>query len=508
MNRNISNILPWYDDYPCRVCVNAGCDDRFVASKPSNRCVFLEVPAKNAAVQIHGFEENRTRNGPFDVSYIISREFLWGHLSATLGTRDLQSREVFKIAWQGCCPVGLCDPAPTLAILSGNSHLTELELVTIKLRPRFGPRIQERYSIEAPLGAEAVAALAFTAEGDPTITWQCHYHRYNFVQYSSATTLDGPHLLTQTAEDTLNWEELATNRVTHVELRRDKAIFFSRLFQMPFCVATMNSSPKWDRSSLFFPREETSMPAGVAGVTSSRQGIYLAQRHLHKLLDADLNQHEPCVNAVLKLFISRDKYHIAPGGRALQGAYIVRTIRSSGDSCEAFDPLARNGTLYYRYVARLADTPSFENLPTIGLKVAVSPHSYRIALAAWRTLRIYALNPKVFLSSNRASYGPSDNGNAFTYCDLYPTDAWRSGYYNNLAREEEHVLLEPVEVPSTGVIHALRWVSEDELWALTDEGICRWNIGVWATGQRTVSELGHCDGELRLARGKKRSDGT
>ncbi|OAG07898.1 uncharacterized protein CC84DRAFT_1161943 [Paraphaeosphaeria sporulosa] len=258
-----------------------------------------------------------------------------------------------------------------------------------------------------------------------------------------------------------------------------------------------------------FSKEQTSLPAGVAGVTTSRRGIYLTQRHLHRPWNPTLSQHEPCTNAVLKLFISRDKYHIAPGGPALQGAYVVRMLHTSVDACKPFDPLVTNTTSYHRYVARLADTPCFDNLPSIGLKVAVSPRAHRIALAAWRTLKIYALNPQVFLSQDQGLYGPeqSDDGNAFTYCDPCPTSAWRSGYYNNWTREEEHVLLEPVTMPSTGVVHALRWVSEDEVWAVTDEGVCRWNVGVWATGERTEDYLAHCSGDLGLKRVKKGSVG-
>ncbi|KAF2444803.1 hypothetical protein P171DRAFT_443775 [Karstenula rhodostoma CBS 690.94] len=478
MDRRISNILPWYDDYPCRVCGESKGDHSFT-SKPSNRHVFLEVPAKNAVLQIHILKENCTGNGPFEMSYIISQESLWGHQSTTSGTRNGQSREVLQIAWQGDCPIGLCVPTPTLAILSGHSYLSEVELVIVRLHTHFGPRIQARYNIKAPAEAQAVAALAFTPEGDPTITWQCRYHCYKFVKYSSSKNLDGSHHFTRTHETMLYADDVAPDRITHVQIRRGMAIFFPRLFQMPFWVGRMHLDPMWDR--MIFSRQEISMPAGVAGVTTSRQGIYLTQRHLHKLLDADMNQHELCVNAVLKLFISRDEYHMTTGGLALQGAYIVKTICASDSSCKGFDPLAAtNGRLYYVYVARLADTPSLENLPTIGLKVAVSPRSYRIALAAWRTLKIYSINPKVFLSSDRSSYG-SDYGNASTYCDAYPTNAWRSGYYNNYTREEEHVVLEPVALLSTGVIHAMRWINEDELWALTDEGVCQWNVGVWAT---------------------------
>jgi hypothetical protein len=505
MDRSLSNIFPWYDDYPCRDCTKAGNDHRFVPWKPSHRGVFLEVSSKNAVLQVHSVGGNRTDNGPLETAYMISSEFLWGGLPAAFDKRGAGSRDVAQIAWQGGCPTGLCTSTPTLAILFGGLNLTDLELVTITLHPHFGPRIQARYNLEAPQEAHAVVALAMTSEGDPTITWQCYHHLYKFIKYGSVADLNGTQYLTQTNEATLKPSTVDPDRITHVVIRRNRAMFFPRIFQIPFWVGDMVFPSGPASSDSMFSREETSLPAGVSGVVTPRQGIYLAQRHIHGSWDAALNGNEPCVNGVLKLFISRDKYHVHQVVPARQGAYIMRTIQWP-TSCEGFDPHARNDTSY-RFVARLADTPSFENLPTIGLKVAVSPRSCRIALAAWRTLRVYSIEPKVFLLPDRASYS-SNAGNAHTYCDPSPTPAWRSGYYSNWTHEEEQVVLEPLELSSTGVIHALHWTSECELWALTDEGVCRWNVSVWANARKTVSELGQCYGDLGLARGKRKGTGV
>ncbi|KAF9740409.1 hypothetical protein PMIN01_03044 [Paraphaeosphaeria minitans] len=481
MNRSISNIFPWYDDYPCRCCAARLGVDLFVAlSKPSDKYMFVEVPAKNAVLQVHYLEGNWSGDGPFRWSHVISQDFLWGHLSATSDTLDTEGRKVLRTAWQGGCPICLEEHTPTLAVLSGQSHLTNLELVIIKIHPHFGPSIQARYSIEAPPEAEAVAALAFTSEGKPTITWQWRFGCYVFILYDSIETPDGSHHLTWSDKAVLGSDLTGTERITHVQVRSGKAIFLTRTFQMPLCSGGTNAAT-WAHT--MFSKEVTSLPAGVAGVTTSRRGIYLTQRHLHRHWNPIVHQHYACANAVLKLFLSRDEYHIHPDGPALQGAYIVRTLHASDDACNPFDPLVTNNTLYHRYVARLADTPCLHNLPSIGLKV--------------------------FLSPDHGLYGPrpSDDGNAFTYCDIYPTAAWRSGYYNNWTREDEHVLLEPVAVPSTGVIHALRWVSEDELWAVTDEGVCRWNLGVRATGKRTEESLAHCGGDLGIRRAKVGRDG-
>jgi hypothetical protein len=499
MDRILSNIFPWYDDYPCRDCDKAGNDHRFVPWKPSHRCVFLEVPSKNAVLQVHSLGGKRTEHGLLETAYMISPEFLWGHLHAAIDKRGAGSRDVVQIAWQGGCPTGLCISTPTLAMLFGQLHHTDLELVTITLHPHFGPRIQARYNLEAPREALAVAALAITLEGDPTITWQCQHHLYKFVRYSSVTDLNGTQYLTNTNEATLKSSTVAPDRITHIAIRRNRAMFFPRIFQIPFWVGDIDFPSGPAGGASVFSREETSLPAGVVGVVTPRVGIYLAQRHIHGSWDAILNSDEPCVNGVLKLFISRDKYHINQVVPARQGAYIVRTIQ--------WPTHAKNDTLGYKFVARLANTPSFENLPTNGLKVAVSPRSRRIALAAWRTLRVYSIEPKVFLLPDRSSYNSND-GNAYTYCDPKPIAAWRSGYYNNWTHEEEQVVLEPLELSSTGVIHVLHWTSEYELWALTDEGVCRWNVGVWANAQKTVSELGQNYGDLGLAREKRKGTGT
>lgn len=493
MDRSLSRVVPWYDDLPCKHCGNNPILDKVDQPyKAFIKDVLLEVAARHAIfIKAHYLSANVAGNNPFWKSQFFSREFLCEN-------SDTPSREILQIHWQPGCPTGL--HKPILSVLHGCPNLKDLELVRIELRAYYDPRdrrLQGRYSVQTPSEAEAVAALVFTSDGDLTVTWLRRRREYSFIKYRSTTTPDGAHYYIPTEEIHLSGIGLY-EQITHAEIRGGLVVLISRKLQMPRYL--MSLPPPGTPLGTHFAIQGTSLQAEVAGFTTARMGIYLAQCHLHRPWNVFLQRHDACSNAALKLFISSDAYHTDTGNPALQGAYIVRAVETSGESCTS--PFTFREITYHRYVARLADMPDLDNLPSIGLRVAVSPRASRIALAAWRTLRIYAFDPMSFLTTSRDH--ATDHIGVGSRLDPYFAHVWRSGYYDNYTYEGEHVVLKPVAVPSTGVIHALRWVSEDELWGVTDEGVCRWNFGVSATGKAAQGELEYCAGDLGLRRAKRR----
>lgn len=499
LDRNLSDIVPWYDNTVCKECVQTTSNIGRVTSKSSERSAILEVHAAARSLKIHDSGQSLRNNERPRKSYLISSRFL-SNLLSTHDQNILEDHRIVQIAWKGSCRGRQCASTPTLAVLLSRPFLAGMVCVIISVDPDFGPIIQANYDIEAPSDANEVAALAIDPEGDLTIIWQCQHWEYKLVRYNPMT-FDGLHYLAQTNEMVLPSHNIVPHRIKKVCIHGDRILLYTRLFQMPFWIGTMPLKPDESFQNTF-SREETSLPADSQTVITSRQGIYLGQRHLHKVRGPDLIDGEPtCVNAVLKLFISRDKHHTTLTA-ARQGVYVVRMYEDS-DSCKFFDPYASNGSSQYLFVARLTDTPSLDNLPTIGLKTAVSPRGYRVALAAWRTLKIYAINPEAFLIPK---YAPRHSTKVHGFMvSNYNRRMKRLGleFFSNRPREANYVLLEPVDIQNTGVIHALHWISEDELWALTDEGICQWNFGVLANGQRTKSPVENFAGDLNLARGRR-----
>jgi hypothetical protein len=167
------------------------------------------------------------------------------------------------------------------------------------------------------------------------------------------------------------------------------------------------------------------------------------------------------------------------------GAYLLKAIQYP-DECKKFDLNLDYRMLEHIYVAQLAGLPSLDNLSTLGLIVAVSEAAHRIAIASWKTVKVWSLDPKAFLDPE---YDVRDVHN-----DLIPGDhAYTEGcgwqFYASGRFERECVLLEPVELPSCGVVFGLEFRSEDELWGWCERGLVKWSFGAHATGKRVVEEL-------------------
>ncbi|KAF2745509.1 hypothetical protein M011DRAFT_469565 [Sporormia fimetaria CBS 119925] len=143
--------------------------------------------------------------------------------------------------------------------------------------------------------------------------------------------------------------------------------------------------------------------------------------------------------------------------------------------------------LEHVFVAQLADLPPLDNLSSLGFKVAVSKRAHRIAIASWKTVRVWSLDPMAFLDPEHGLRDPKT--------DAVPGDyAYTEGcgwqYYDCGSFERDCVVLEPVELPSQGVVLSLEFRGEDELWGVCDSGLVRWYFGANAQGRRDVKMLG------------------
>lgn len=104
---------------------------------------------------------------------------------------------------------------------------------------------------------------------------------------------------------------------------------------------------------------------------------------------------------------------------------------------------------------------------SLGTVLAISSKGTHIAAATWDRVLIWSLDPHLLHQGSLEHYFPA--------CD------WNQG--KGLGR------LRPVRVRSAGVVYAMCWVGECVLYAVTDGGLVRWDVGPRADGGKEVLRL-------------------
>ena len=94
--------------------------------------------------------------------------------------------------------------------------------------------------------------------------------------------------------------------------------------------------------------------------------------------------------------------------------------------------------------------------------MSISPKGTRIAFSDWSQLRVWALDPEELQEYGLNSYFLIDE-------------------------EGRLVCLRHVELRPQGVIHSMCWQDEDRLYAITDRGLARWDLGHMALGKEPLS---------------------
>lgn len=108
-------------------------------------------------------------------------------------------------------------------------------------------------------------------------------------------------------------------------------------------------------------------------------------------------------------------------------------------------------------------------LSSLGTVVAISPGGTRIAAANWSRVLFWTVNPRVLLQGELQHYFPA--------CDYN----MRKG----IGR------LRPTLLPSEGVVHKMLWTNETQLYASTDQGLAKWDIGHMSEGRRENLSLAY-----------------
>ena len=479
MNVNLSRIVPLFNPKRCLSCIIHG---RSWPSDPKNPAwLLLEVHSSIGVVKIR-----RLYSDHVDLLYVVSpeffRKFLPMHTDNGTG-----SYEIIRIAWNGTCTARVCESTPLLAIILGPTGqvTSNMIMLVISLDPLFGLRVIARYDVAKPKQEYIISDVAITEAGDPMIIWLCRRKfQYKFIVYKGMTDfLDNSQYLTEETINNIQGAITFPDRISYIRIHGEKVLLLSSSIQTPLWkgIQTMGQG-------MNFAVEDNNLPELHAIWHSDLVGIPMTDFHHHKITYRDLNSGAPtCVNTALKLIVNRKGYDASHTVPLRKGVFILKSVQYPLE-CKKFDPYESNGALEHITVACLADPPDLHNLPTIGLKIALSPRNKRIALAAWRTLRIYAIEPLAFLSP-KCSYGSKKSHTRDSPHDYAFVNQCGWSYHSNGSLENGCVVLEPVDLASPGVIYEMEWRHEHELWALTNEGVCKWDIGVHADGQKMVLEL-------------------
>ena len=110
-----------------------------------------------------------------------------------------------------------------------------------------------------------------------------------------------------------------------------------------------------------------------------------------------------------------------------------------------------------------------EGASSLGTVIAVSPGGTRIAAATWSRVLIWSFSPKLLHQGELQHYFPTHDYNA------------RKGFGR----------LRPTLLPSQGVVHSMLWTNETQLYATTDQGLAKWDIGHRSEGEREHLSLAY-----------------
>lgn len=110
-----------------------------------------------------------------------------------------------------------------------------------------------------------------------------------------------------------------------------------------------------------------------------------------------------------------------------------------------------------------------EGASSLGTVIAVSPGGTRIAAATWSRVLVWSFSPKLLHQGELQHYFPTHDYNS------------RKGFGR----------LRPTLLPSQGVVHSMLWTNETQLYATTDRGLAKWDIGHRSEGEREHLSLAY-----------------
>lgn len=243
---------------------------------------------------------------------------------------------------------------------------------------------------------------------------------------------------------------------------------------IPWCSMNLNTPIN---ANLIIVRNEKSLAVGHLSPDFAMAGIPFYYNHIRGFALRSDGREEGCLTTLMAVVVAvRSEGHIA---------YIAEwNSEGAANMCE-HQP-KRMWTSWCTDWKALARLDGFKldgfhaGLSSLGNVMAISPQGTRIALSEWAQLRVWALSPDAIGDKAQELYFP-----AADICD-----------------ETGIGTLRHVELPSQGVIHSMCWQGEDRLYAMTDKGLVRWDVGPMACG-RAESLSNDFDSEMEPVEGNR-----
>ncbi|KAF2473034.1 uncharacterized protein BDR25DRAFT_392369 [Lindgomyces ingoldianus] len=416
---------------------------------------FLEVLSDEATINIYSLEPNKAKEHRPVLTHVISSHCLPEYFPVP-GNLPVQY-EIIKVAVFDA--IYEVDTLPRVAVLyrafwKDSPYTSDwMKVIVFRLDDDFGPMVADTFEVRAH---SQPIAMAVSGEGSPVIVYRDFGAGFghNVVIYRNVTDeiTAETHTLEEDTETLGPGIQFPNERITGVTIHENK---YAHLYPAAYPIPQW-TIPRLQNLGERIERRDTYLPDVVEVFPKQSLGKVIAHHHHHRIKEKDLNDGEPtCVNTALELMISRDESF---GLASRTGAFLLKAIHYPS-TCKHFNPERDYHTLHHVFVACLAGLPDLHNLSTLGLRLAVSPRAHRIAIASWKTVKIWSMDPQAFLDPEYSLAGQEGVPGDYAFIEGC---GWQ--FYRNMRFEKECVVLEPVELPSLGVVYGLEWRCEDELW--------------------------------------------
>lgn len=489
VDRRISGLLCWKSLSKTEMRARGRISEQEMRTEGQSILAYCEVRAEAGLVTLYSMQDYGVRGHIPQIQYIISPKTVTNHLDFY----DADGAPQYKIMKVVTYRAGIAILYAPLGYFRLQTSLADWKLVCFHLNSNHSVSCLALWNIQ-PKGANFLD-LAIDSDSRPVVGWEPPWlfqydtpiRRLKITRYFDAKQRDGSgnaSILPSSVDIDLNgWFD------DYVKLKmsvRGKNIDIVRAAadHMPY----YTSVNVIEEENAVFERRSTSLPLSLGVFRRPTFGRILTTHHHHFSSHSDAANEPPdCANTALNFVIASDH---DPFCR--HGPYLVKALQWP-DGCSHFDWDVDVVRQRYLCVARLIGFPDMSNLSTLGLIVAVSPRSHRIAVASWKTLLVYSLDPRAFLdpdySLSRSLKGISSSERAAAYPEDQTEECgWE--FYSNAEIYTNCVGLEPVELECEGVVHGLEWRNENELWGWDDQGLVRWKIGAMAKGARGHEVVG------------------
>jgi hypothetical protein len=209
-----------------------------------------------------------------------------------------------------------------------------------------------------------------------------------------------------------------------------------------------------------------------------------------------------------------------PRSNKHKGAFLVKYAEEQ-ETCSPYDLNLDLPALEYTVVAKLLGSDIITCSP-LGQIIALSPDKEWVAIAEWDKIKLWGIHTCAFLMPRHGSLSATEG---HSVCDEGKTWTWTSkqnkalprelsvdddkaytthcaqGFFHDHIRikrkERQHIVgIQPIELPSRGVVFSMAFARKNILWAWTERGLVKWAWNKKRNGVREEILLQRVPGDM------------